>query len=89
MKKKKAKENKLLKQLSSSKYFIDVPLDLNEFNYQLEIEVNLEKNRGFQIFMISPQRSSDGIAFEDVVHFKYEMVKIPPNMLRLRVYLLI
>ena len=66
-----------------------MPLDINEFSYQLDLEVNLEKNRGFQVYLISPERRSDGDYFEDVVHFKYEMVKLPPNMLRLRVYLLI
>ncbi len=41
------------------------------------------------MYLISPERISDGDYFEDVTHFKYEMVKLPPNMLRLRVYLLI
>ncbi len=41
------------------------------------------------MYLISTERRSDGDYFEDVMHFKYEMVKLPPNMLRLRVYLLI
>ena len=41
------------------------------------------------MYLISPERRSDGIYFEDVMHFKYEMIKLPPNLLRLKVYLLI
>lgn len=48
------KTNEVLKQLNSSKYMIDVALDMNEFQYQLKMEVMLEKNRGFQLYLITP-----------------------------------
>ena len=51
-KSKKTKE--IMKQLNSSKYMIDVALDMNEFQYQLKMEVMLEKNRGFQLYLITP-----------------------------------